>query len=147
MEESKEEAAREKGGKKKTAIRMKRRSDKKMLKQDWTMREVETLTLSLSRFVFGKETTAYTVDGVDPETDALALRLNLLLDAGDYNGAENALFDALETGAPKALELAVDLYARLNELTDEKLKAGDYTREEVQSGLQEAMDRYGVVLP
>ena len=87
------------------------------------------------------------MDGEDPETDALALRLSLLLDAGDYNGAENALFDAVETGAPKALELAVDVYARLNQLTDEKLKAGDYSRKEIEDGLQDVMDRYGVVLP
>lgn len=118
-----------------------------MLKQDWTMRELETMTLSLARFVFGKDTTVYTPDGEDPDMDALYLRLDLMLDAGDYNGAENELFEAVETGAPRALELAVDVYARLNQLTDQRLKEGGYSRGEIEEGLREVMDRYGVVLP
>lgn len=117
-----------------------------MLKQDWTMRELETLTLSLARFVFGKETTAY-APGEGEEIAPLSLELDLLLDAGDFNGAEDRLFEALDDGDPAALELAVDLYARLNQLSDETLRAADYSRGEIEEGLREVMDRCGVVLP
>lgn len=117
-----------------------------MLTQDWTMRELETLTLSLSRFIFGKETTAYAPEEGE-EISPLSLELDLLLDSGDYNGAEDRLFEAVDGGDPAALELAVDLYARLNQLSDERLKAADYSRGEIEEGLREVMDRYGVVLP
>lgn len=117
-----------------------------MLTQDWTMRELETLTRSLSRFIFGKDTTAY-APGEGEEIAPLALELDLLLNGGDFNGAEDRLFQAIDDGDQSALELAVDLYARLNQLSDDRLKAGDYSRGEIEEGLREVMDRYGVVLP
>lgn len=117
-----------------------------MLEQDLVMRDVETLTLSLSRFVFGKDSPDYMPDG-DETWDGLALRLDAMVGRGELNDAEALLFDAMEEDDDRALELAVDFYARINVMTDAALKACDFSRQEVGEGLHEAMARFGVVLP
>lgn len=110
------------------------------------MRDIETLTLSLSRFVFHKDDTAYRRGG-DEGWDGLSLRLDAMVGRGELNDAEDLLFDALDEGDDRALELAVDFYARINVMTDTALKVCGFSRQEVGEGLREAMDRFGVVLP
>lgn len=117
-----------------------------MLEQDLVMRDIETLTLSLSRFVFGKDSTNYESDG-DEIWDGQAMQLDAMVGRGELNEAEDFLFDAMEDGDDRALELAVDFYARINTFTDGQLKESGFTRQEVSDGLHEAMDRFGVVLP
>lgn len=117
-----------------------------MLEQDLIMRDIETLTLSLSRFVFHKNFPGYESDG-DEVWDGLAMRLDAMAGRGELNQAEDLLFDAMEGGDDRALELAVDFYARINTLTDTRLKECAFTRQEISDGLHEAMLRFGVVLP
>ena len=118
-----------------------------MLEQDRVMRNIETLTLSLSRFVLGKEGPAWAPTGEDTEWDGLALRLDAMAGRGEFGAAEDLLFEAMEEGDDRALELAVSFYAHLNTLSDGQLKDGGFTRGEIEEGLREAMDRFGVVLP
>ena len=59
-----------------------------------------TLLWKLSREVLGKDSTDYIPTGEHPETDLLFLKLNLLLDRGDFNKAEDMLFEAAEEELP-----------------------------------------------
>ena len=44
------------------------------------------------------------------------------------------------------LELAVDFYARLNDLTDAQLEAAGFGRDELEEGLRDMAGRFGVSL-
>ena len=44
------------------------------------------------------------------------------------------------------LELAVDVYARLNQLPEAALQAGNYSKEEIREGLLDLMDQFGIRL-
>lgn len=105
-----------------------------------------TLLWKLSREVLGKDSTDYIPTGEHPETDLLFLKLNLLLDRGDFNKAEDMLFEAVEEELPGMLELAVDVYARLNQLPEAALQAGNYSKEEIREGLLDLMDQFGIRL-
>jgi hypothetical protein len=42
------------------------------------------------------------------------------------------------------LELALDFYKRLNDLDDDALEAGGFTREEINEGLGDVLEAFGV---
>lgn len=125
-----------------------------MLTQDWMMRQIKTMTLSISKLVFQKDSTEYQPSGapeaggdVLSDADNLHISLNVLLKEGKLCEAEDLLFDALEDGAKETLEVAVDFYYRLNERSNKELEDGGFSREEIADGLNDVMERYGVVLP
>ena len=115
--------------------------------QDWLMRQIEGLSAFLAFVLLGRreggphqEETGEVLE----QGDTLPPALEALVAAGELGRAEDLVFDALEEGEPRALETAVGFYARLNTLTDRELEAGDFSREEILSGLREMCRRQGV---
>lgn len=119
-----------------------------MYEDDWLMSQIKLLAASIAKIVFRKETVLYEIGDEEnlTETDELYLYLRELLDSGEINEAEDALFDALNPGDQDMLLLAVDFYQRLNKLTDDELLLRRFTRSEIYDGLKEAQKIYGVAL-
>ena len=119
-----------------------------MLTEDWMMRQVEALARSIAYLVFHKDTTLYVPTGSEEDAGADQLHRLLLekLEAGDIGEAEDLLFQASEEGGLECLEVGVDFYARLNDLTDDQLKQAGFGRDEIQEGLQDLADQFGVSL-
>ena len=119
-----------------------------MLTEDWMMRQVDALARSIANLVFQKETTDYTPTGTeeDREIDGLHRRLLEKVNAGDIGGAEDLLFAESDPDDRRYLELAVDFYARLNDLTDAQLEAAGFGRDELEEGLRDMAGRFGVSL-
>lgn len=122
-----------------------------MLTQDWIMRQIETLTLTIAKLVFQKDIPDYR-PGDDGRTDADALYTSLLTltGQGQYGDAEDLLFEAIDEAGepcPAFLDVANDFYARLNHLSDQELAAGSFSRQEIEDGLRDVMDQFGVELP
>ena len=119
-----------------------------MLTEDWMMRQVEALARSIAYLVFQKEDTAYTPTGAaeDAEIDELYRTLLEKVNAGDIGGAEDLLYQRAEPEDRRYLELAVDFYSRLNDLSDELLEQGGFARDEVQDGLRNLAAQFGVSL-
>ena len=65
---------------------------------------------------------------------------------GDIGGAEDLLFAESDPDDRRYLELAVDFYARLNDLTDAQLEAAGFGRDELEEGLRDMAGRFGVSL-
>ena len=109
-----------------------------MLTEDWMMRQVDALARSIAYLVFQKDSTDYVPGGTaeDAALDELHRRLLEKVNAGDIGGAEDLLFAESDPGDRRYLELAVDFYARLNDLTDAQLEAA----------LRDMADRFGVTL-
>ena len=62
---------------------------------------------------------------------------------GEYGKAEDLLFENL-VYSDKYIELASDFYQRLNQLSDDQLDAGNFSREEIYDGYIEIMALLGV---
>lgn len=125
-----------------------------MFQNDYIMRQIEMFTVFLARILFNKETTVFDaiVDEAGNVTEAGELYLGIreLVKAGKINEAENLLFERIELTYDKQyLEVASDFYSHLNFFTDEYLEAHDFSREEVQEGLQRVREIYNVetILP
>ena len=117
-----------------------------MLTEDWMMRQVDALARSIAYLVFQKESTGYVPAGAaeDAALDELHRRLLEKVNAGDIGGAEDLLFAESDPDDRRYLELAVDFYARLNDLTDAQLEAAGFGRDELEEGLRDMAGRFGV---
>ena len=82
----------------------------------------------------------------DAALDELHRRLLEKVNAGDIGGAEDLLFAESDPDDRRYLELAVDFYARLNDLTDAQLEAAGFGRDELEEGLRDMAGRFGVSL-
>ena len=118
-----------------------------MYHRDWLMRQIEMIAATLGYVLFGVKTHIARVetlqDTIGGRSD-LTARLLGLVGAGDFCGAEDALYEALEAGDPDAPTAGVELYAALNRLSDEALEAGNFPRDEIESGLRSLCDRLGL---
>ena len=118
-----------------------------MYHRDWLMRQIEMIAATLGYVLFGVKTHIARVetlqDTVGGRSD-LTARLLRMVGAGDFCGAEDTLFEALETGDPEVPAAGVELYAALNRLPDAVLEAGNFPRDEIESGLRMLCDRLGL---
>ena len=117
-----------------------------MYQQDWIMRQIRSMTQAIARIIFKKETVEYDItDKTNTEaTNWLYKELLNLIENLNINQAENLLFEKLETHDMTYLEIAIDFYERLNELSDEQLEKGDFTREEIKIGLNDVLKLFGI---
>ena len=60
---------------------------------------------------------------------------------GKYSQAENVLFDLVELNPIAARNEGIKFYERLQLLSDEKLEAGNYSREEISQGQRDFNER------
>ena len=110
------------------------------------MRQIQMLAQMLAKMLFGKETTDYIIENEEElnGTDLLYKAISELLKKGDICGAEDLLFEALENGGKENLEVAIDFYAKLNKMTDGELESANFSREETEEGLRNAVAMFGL---
>ena len=120
-----------------------------MLREDYLMRQIEGLARTLARLLFEKDTAEYRLpeEVAFTETDLLYRRLEQMVKEGEINQAEDLLFERLDTRNPQVLEVALAFYDLLNGLEDDFLEKNQYEREEIQEGLQRALELYDVQVP
>ena len=119
-----------------------------MLKQDFLLRQIESLAMSLSKLFFNKDMVQYEVSDQEniSETDILYTKLGKLVSEGKINEAENLLFDEVDKSNIEYLRVGIDFYTNLNRLEDRVLEAHNYSREEIEQGLQDLSAEYGINL-
>ncbi|MFW6016776.1 MAG: DUF6483 family protein [bacterium] len=119
-----------------------------MFEHDYIMRMIKDLGKFLALFI-KKDTVDYVLP-VDEEnfteTDYLHKELITLLKQGKINEAENILYKNLNSENTKYLELALDFYERLNDFDDEFLEKNNFTRVEIEQGLKEIANEFGINL-
>lgn len=111
------------------------------------MRQIEGIAAMLGWLIFGKngKTVSLETDSPGHARDGdLFAELSALLKQGNYCGAEDRLFEALETGEPDGLRTALRFYSALNQISEAELRQGNYSREEILDGLREACLLCGV---
>jgi hypothetical protein len=70
--------------------------------------------------------------------DMFQMLLNRFVSEGNYNKAENMLFNELDKNNSYEMnKIAADFYHLLLEKSDEELRGGNFSREEVYQGLED----------
>lgn len=117
-----------------------------MYQQDWIIRQIRNMGQAIAKIIFGKDSMEYELtDETNSErANLLYKELLYLLESLKINEAENLLFEKMEIGDIKYLNIALDFYSRLNQLSDEQLEKGDFTRKEIKMGLEDALEIYGI---
>lgn len=119
-----------------------------MLKQDFLLRQIESLAMSLSKIFFNKEMVNYEADNKESnsQTDILYKKLHNLLLEGNINEAEDLLFDNIDKSDINYLKLGIDFYTTLNKFEDKVLEEHNYSREEIEQGLKDLSKEYGMIM-
>ncbi len=115
--------------------------------QDWLLRQIEAISATLAYLLTGRK--SHPVDVVEFEeglaaTNALYVRLRMLLHDGDICGAEDLLFQAIDENDPDAPEAAIQFYKDLNKLDDRTLESANFSRQEILDGLRHIGQVYGI---
>ena len=115
--------------------------------QDWLMQQIEAITATLKYVISGKREHIVTEEIKAPTPmgeDGLYLQLQALVRRGDICEAEDLLYEYLEEPDSRTFETARRFYEDLNHLSDEVLKEGNFSREEILEGLQNLCQQFGV---
>lgn len=116
-----------------------------MYKKDWLLDQIDDLVEFLSRVFLNQANTEYLTENIVNSTaDSLHNELNLLLAEGKINEAENLLFDKIDVTNTKHLSVALNFYDKLNKFNDETLEASNYSREEINQGLHDILNQFGI---
>lgn len=114
--------------------------------QDWLCKQIEMLVRFVAKVVFGKDTSEGTrlIQESTEGTNLLYRDIKELLLKGEICQAENLLFENLDVNNKNNLAVAVEFYSKLNELSDEELEKHFFSRSEIQEGLKNVMQMYGL---
>ena len=119
--------------------------------KDYIMRLIHGIARSLARILFGKdeengEIAAVMTQSARENDDYL----RRMIDAGKINAAEDRLFEMIGSSAWSERDLAalvLSFYDYTNSKPDEFLAAAEFSREEIISGLSDAMNALGMEIP
>lgn len=113
--------------------------------QDWILRQIQIIVQVIARVVFHRQAVRYEIGDETKmsRSDLLYRKLQALLGEKKICEAEDLLFDSMDTDDKKYLELALDFYQRVNSFSDRELEAADFSRAEVQDGLDAVLKRFG----
>lgn len=114
-----------------------------MFEQDWVLRQIQMLVQFVAKTVFHRDAIQYEIaDETNmTDTDTLYIRLRKLIAERRICEAEDLLYDHLDANDPDYLKLALDFYQTINQLTDEELEANNFSRQEINDGLNEILHR------
>jgi len=123
-----------------------------MITEDYLMRQIEIIAKTLAKLIFNKESTEYVIadNQILTETDMIHKKLLELIDERNIDEAENLLFEKIEEELEEDpegrefLEVAIDFYSRLNELSTRILDDCGFERDEIDDGLREVSEMYGI---
>lgn len=117
-----------------------------MFQNDYIMRQVSALVQFLSMVLFGKSVPLYEKQNEQNPTkgDLLHDALLCLLEQNQINEAENLLFEYLDEGIGGMLNVTLDFYYRLSVLPDKQLDEAGFSRDEIDTGLRDALEMCGM---
>ncbi len=114
--------------------------------QDWLMRQIEAISAMLAFLLTGKteqkEDSSTVIFDAGAE-NVLYGKLKTLVQQQRICEAEDLLFDAMDAWNSEAAEAGVRFYAGINKLSDSQLEQANFSREEIQEGLEHLCEHYG----
>ncbi len=116
---------------------------------DWYMRQIQLVIVAISQMVLGKGSIEYLSAEGDAisHTDTLHRTVLDLVKKQEIRDAQALMFEHLDVSDSNHLVLALDFYQELNQLTDDELESGGFSRDEIFKGLHKVMDLFSIVIP
>ena len=121
-----------------------------MVEKDYIMRIIHEMVRAILKLIFHVDEEKQELVFLEGKDQDFYQQLCLMADQGNINGAENMLYEYLESeswteeeGKPEHLKLSLAFYDYLNETTSDFLEDHDFSREEVAEGIKSVMKRYG----
>ncbi len=121
-----------------------------MVEKDYIMRIIHEMVRAILKLIFHVDEEKQELVFLEGKDQDFYQQLCLMADQGNINGAENMLYEYLESeswteeeGKPEHLKLSLAFYDYLNEKTSDFLEDHDFSREEVAEGIKSVMKRYG----
>lgn len=108
--------------------------------KDWLMLQIERMIAAIMHFLLH---TGGNTDGVSEVDQDLNEQIDCFLENGDICGAEDWLFENLDTSDPQWLRHAIHFYSKINKFSDTYLSERNFSREEISSGLKYVCQQYG----
>ena len=120
--------------------------------KDYIMRLIHGIARELARMLFGRDVEEdEELAGVMGEASRESCDyLRQMVDSGKVNAAEDKLFDLLETAAGDDRQKAamiISFYDYVNSRDDAFLARANFSREEIISGLEDAMKAVHLEIP
>lgn len=116
-----------------------------MFEQDYIMRIIKEMIRAVLKLVFHIDTVSPEEEMVEDEVRLENLKKLIdMMNNGEINEAENRLSEWTASGQQEDLLMGLVFYSRLNEKTDDFLEAHQYSREEIQEGLETLIAQYGL---
>ena len=101
---------------------------------------IEQFGKAFARTIFNKKEENNQKINIDQmsSTDIFKIIFNKLFHEGDYNKAENLIFDELEkNNSPEVYEVTIEFYNSLLKKSDEELNKSNFSRKEIYRGLDD----------
>jgi len=116
--------------------------------RDWIMRQIQMAIQLIAKLVLKNDFLQYEIkdEANLSRADLLYQQLAKLLDELKICDAEDLLFSSFDNSR-EYLMLAIDFYNRLNGFSDDALENNNFSREEINEGLNEIIRRHGITLP
>ena len=119
--------------------------------KDYIMRLIHGIARMLARMYLGREfENGELYAAAKKETRETCDYLLMLVDEGKIDAAENRLFDLIESSGwdPRELgSLILLFYDHVNDKEDAFLSRAGFSREEIVSGMKDAMKQIGMEIP
>ena len=120
--------------------------------KDYIMRLIHGIARALARMLFGRDVEEdEELAGVMGEASRESCDyLRQMVDSGKVNAAEDKLFDLLETAAwddRQKAAMIISFYDYVNSRDDTFLARANFSREEIISGLEDAMKAVHLEIP
>lgn len=114
--------------------------------KDYFMRMIQNIVRFLMQLVTGKPQFNYEIKDAENPTacDDTYARIIAMADSGRVNEAENLLYENLERDNQDYLLMGISFYNHINDYTDDFLTEHNYTREEIEIGIQNLAGEYGI---
>ncbi len=120
-----------------------------VVRQDWLYKQIQGAVQIVARLVFKKSIIELVKENKFEylETERIYARLISMINNNEFTAAEDLLFDSLDPNNNDYLKIALDFYSRLNEIDSDTLEDNDFSRDEIENGLNDVLKIYDVTLP
>jgi len=119
-----------------------------LLTDNYLGRQIQITSRMLAMLLLKQDLGIYLADdssALASDAKVLLAQLDALVSAKKIGDAEDTLFDVLDEDASSyAVQAALVFYTRLNEMRDQALADGGFSREEILDGLNEIKAIFGV---
>lgn len=114
--------------------------------EGYILKQIKAVAKAIAKILFNRDSYDYVLpkDGKYNQYDNLYLTIMGLADDNKFNEAEDLLFENVDGRNAVYMQIAFAFYEKLAGLSDEVLKANNFSKEEVEQGFIDVLKKYNI---